>query len=571
MKMSKFYMPTLREVPSDAEIPSHQLLLRAGMIRKNVSGIYSFLPLGHRVLRKVERIVREEMDRSGSLECLLSAVQPKEIWEESGRWADFGPEMFKLKDRHLREFCLGPTHEEYFTTMIRDEVKSYKQLPMNLYQIQTKYRDEKRPRFGLIRAREFIMKDAYSFDVSPEGMANSYQEMWDAYDAIFTRLEMKYRVVLGDSGAMGGNMSHEFVALSEVGEGLIAYCDECSYAATDEKAAVVYKVKNADDAELEMKELPTPGSTSIEELHELTGLDRGRAGKAVMYEKEDGTFVMAVIPGDRQLNEVKLFNALGLSDHQIEIASDEKIIEVTGTVPGSCGPIGLKGNYEVYVDASITKIKNMIVGANREGFHYENVNYGRDYEAVVLDDILMVQEGDVCPECGAELKLERGIEVGNIFQLGTKYSSSLGASYLDENGKANDIYMGSYGVGVTRSVAAIVEQNFDEDGIIWPMVVAPFEIIISVVNMKDEAQVAAGEELYAELTKAGYEVLLDDRADRAGVKFKDRDLIGIPIRVTVGKGIGEGIVEYSLRRDGEKIEIATSELLERVKTDYKEL
>ncbi|NLY21660.1 MAG: proline--tRNA ligase [Tissierellia bacterium] len=568
MKMSKFYMPTLREVPSDAEIPSHKLLLRAGMIRKNVSGIYSYLPLGYKVVRKVEKVVREEMDASGSLECLLSAVQPKEIWEESGRWDNFGPEMFKLNDRHLREFCLGPTHEEYFTTMIKDEIKSYKQLPLNLYQIQTKYRDEKRPRFGVIRAREFIMKDAYSFDTDVKGMEESYQEMWDAYDRIFTRLKMKYSVVQGDSGAMGGSISHEFVALSDVGEGLIAYCNDCDYAATDEKATVVYKNVNSDEEMLNMEKIETPGVGTIDELHKFLNVDKSRLAKSVMYEKEDGKIIMAIIPGDRQLNETKLFNAAGVNDFEVEVASDETILKATGAHSGSCGPVGLVGEYELYVDSRVAEMRNVVVGGNEDNYHIKNVNYGRDFEGVVVEDLLMVEEGDVCPKCGSPLQLERGIEVGNIFQLGTKYSSSLGPNYLDENGKAQDIYMGSYGVGVTRSVAAIVEQNYDENGIIWPMIVAPYEIIISIVNMKDEDQVALGEKLYNELSGLGYEVLLDDRNERAGVKFKDRDLIGIPIRVTVGKKAAENMVEYSLRKDAEKIDISVDELLEKIKDDY---
>jgi prolyl-tRNA synthetase len=554
MKMSKMYMPTLREVPAEAEIPSHQLLLRAGMMRKLVSGVYTYLPLGYKVIRKVEQICREEMDAAGSQEFLLSALQPKELWEASGRWENFGPEMWKVIDRNEREFCLGPTHEEYFTSVIKDEIKSYKQLPLNIYQIQTKYRDEKRPRFGLMRGREFIMKDAYSFDVDEEGLKKSYQVMWDAYDKIFTRLKLRYKVVQGDTGAMGGKVSHEFTAMSEVGEGLIAYCDHCDYAATDEKAEVVYRVEENSLEMLEMEKVHTPDVKTIEELNEFLSMEKSEFGKALVY-MAAGKPVVAIIPGDRELNEVKLANYLGIGGHELELADESVIKDITGANKGFTGPVGLSKKARLLVDSRITKMKNIVVGGNETDYHLKNVNYGRDFNGEIVDDLLLVMEGDICPKCDASLKMDRGIEVGNIFQLGTKYSDSLGAKFLDENGKEKSFVMGSYGVGVTRSVAAIVEQYHDDNGIIWPLVVAPYHVIITIVNIKNEEQISLGEKLYNELTKQGYEVLLDDRNERVGVKFKDRDLIGIPIRVTVGKLAGENIVEYSLRSSDDKTEI----------------
>jgi len=559
-------MPTLREVPAEAEIPSHQLLLRAGMMRKLVSGVYSYLPLGYKVIRKIEGIVREEMNRQGAQELLMSAIQPKELWEESGRWSTFGPEMFRLKDRNDREFCLGPTHEEYFTSLIKDEVRSYKQLPLNLYQIQTKYRDEKRPRFGVIRAREFIMKDAYSFDKDEEGMKESYRKMWEAYDKIFTRLKLKFRVVEGDSGAMGGNSSHEFIAMAETGEGVIAYCDACDYAATDEKAKVVYSLES-NEVEKELEKVHTPNVTTIDELQKFFNIEGNRFGKALIYVAK-GEPVVVIIPGDRELNETKLVNYLGIPEHELAMADESIIEEITNAKKGFTGPIGLKDGVRLIVDSRITKMKNLIVGGNETDYHYKNANYGRDFKGEIAEDLLLVEEGDICPKCGAPLKMDRGIEVGNIFQLGTKYSSSLNAKFLDEDGKEKPFIMGSYGIGVSRTVAAIVEQYHDENGIIWPLVVAPYHVIITVVNSNNEEQSLLGEKLYNELTNEGIEVMLDDRKERAGVKFNDRDLIGIPIRITVGKKAGENIVEYSLRKDNEKVEISADEVLKRVKEEF---
>lgn len=567
MKMSNLYMPTLRQVPAEAEIPSHQLLLRAGMIRKLVSGVYSYLPLGYRTIRKIENIVREEMDNQGAQELLMSAIQPKELWEKSGRWDNFGPEMFKLRDRNDREFCLGPTHEEYFTNLIKDEVNSYKQLPLIIYQIQTKYRDEKRPRFGVIRAREFIMKDAYSFDVDEEGMKLSYQKMWDAYDAIFTRLKLNYKVVQGDTGAMGGKVSHEFMAMSDVGEGRIAYCKACDYAATDEKAYVVIDIED-DENLLDIEKIYTPGIKTIEDLTNFLKIEEKKFGKAIIL-KAAGKPIVVLIPGNRELNETKLINYLKIAEHELEMADEETIKEITRADKGFTGPIGLKGA-RLIVDQRITKMRNIVVGANETDYHLKNVNYGRDFQAEVVEDLLLVEEGDICPNCGNKLYIDRGIEVGNIFQLGTKYSKSLNATFLDENGKEREFVMGSYGVGVSRSVAAIVEQYHDEKGIIWPFVVAPYHVIITVVNTKKEEQIALGERLYNELKNKGIEVLLDDRNESAGVKFNDRDLIGIPARITVGKLASDGIVEFSLRKSSEKEELKAEDIYDRILLAFKE-
>lgn len=563
MKMSKMYMPTLKEIPSDAEIPSHQLLLRAGMIRQLVSGIYSYLPLGYRVIRKIEQIVREEMDNAGSQELLMSAIQPKELWEATNRWEDFGPEMWKVKDRNNREFCLGPTHEEYFTNLIKDEIKSYKQLPLNLYQIQTKYRDEKRPRFGLMRCREFIMKDAYSFDTNEENMVKAYDIMWEAYDKVFTRLHLNYKIVEGDTGAMGGKKSHEFMAMSDIGEALVAFCDSCNYAATDEKATVVYNTKESLDEELEMERVSTPSVTTIDELRSFLNLDGSKFAKALVY-NEKGKPVMAIIPGDRELNETKLNNYLGVAEHDIELADEEMIKDITGANVGFTGPVGLKKEVKIIVDSSIVNMKNLVVGGNETDYHIKNVNFNRDFKGEIADDLLQVREGDKCPKCNGHLQMERGIEVGNIFQLGTKYSQGIGSKFLDENGKEQLFQMGSYGIGVSRSVAAIIEQYHDEKGIVWPLNVAPYHVIITVINIKNEEQMNLAEEIYIDLLNVGAEVLLDDRNERAGIKFNDRDLIGIPIRITVGKMAGEGIVEYSLRNLEEKEELSGKKVSELV-------
>ncbi len=565
MRLSKMHLKTLREVPNEAELPSHVLLLRTGMIRKLVSGVYGYMPLGWRSLRKIENIVREEMDKAGGQEILMSAIQPSELWEESGRWFAYGPELWRLKDRHGREFCLGPTHEEIFTDIVRNDVTSYRQLPMNLYQIQTKYRDEARPRFGLMRSREFIMKDAYSFDKDQAGLDKSYKDMYDAYEKIFTRCGLTFRPVEADTGAIGGSNSHEFTAISEFGESEIAYCESCDMAATTERAEVK-DAKAQDDIEmLPLEKKLTPGTKTIEDVANFLELDKTQTIKALLFVtyddfgKENG-YVAAFVRGDRELNEIKLVNALGIPEHAIEFADEAKMSEVTGCVGGFTGPIGLH-DCTIVVDSELPGLKNLCAGANEEDHHYINVNYGRDYKGDIVTDIKTLLEGDPCPVCGAPVKHAKGIEVGQVFKLGTKYSEAMGAYYKDENQKDQPIVMGCYGIGVSRTLAAIVEQHYDENGIIWPMSVAPYHVIISLVKPDDEEQAAVAEKIYNELLDAGVEVMLDDRKERPGVKFKDADLLGIPVRITVGKGAKDGIVEYKLRRDAEKTELTVDEAI----------
>lgn len=560
MRMNKFYMPTLREDPQDAEIASHKLLLRAGMIRKTAAGLYSYLPLGYRIVRKVENIVREEMDNYGSQEIHMPITQPREIWEESGRWKTFGPEMFKLKDRNNREFCLGPTAEEYFTDLVKGEIKSYKQLPLNIYQIQTKYRDEKRPRFGINRSREFLMQDAYTFDVNEEAMGEAYMNMWRAYEVVFNRLGLEYKIVAGDSGAMGGNSSHEFIALSDVGEGVICYSDDSDFAATDEKAYVYYQVNDENVEKLSSEKVLTPNCKTIEEVSDFLNVDAAHCLKAVDLMVE-GKPVIVFIPGDRELNMSKLVSYLKCPEHEIEMMEEQDILALNSS-PGFTGPIGL--DCRIIIDSRVKQMKNFVVGANEENYHIKNVNYGDDFEGEIVEDLLMVQEGDIDPETKSPLKFKRGIEVGNIFQLGQKYSKSMNATFLDENGKEQFFWMGSYGIGVTRSVSAIVEQNHDDKGMIWPLVVAPYHVIITIVNTKDEEQNTLAEKLYEKLLLQGVEVLLDDRKERAGVKFNDRDLIGIPLRITVGKKAAEDIVEFSERRTLENVEMSSTEAYDKV-------
>lgn len=559
MKLSKMHLKTLREVPNEAEISSHILLLRTGMIRKLVSGVYGFMPLGWRSVRKIEDIIREEMDRAGGQEIHMSAVQPSELWEESGRWFAYGPELWRLKDRNGRDFCLGPTHEEIFTDIIRNDVSSYRQLPVNLYQIQTKYRDEARPRFGLMRSREFIMKDSYSFDKDQAGLDQSYDDMYTTYERIFSRCGLTFRPVEADTGAIGGSNSHEFTALSEVGESEIAYCETCDMAATVERAACV-DAEGASEAELPMEEVHTPGTKTIEEVAGFLGLSEEQTIKALLFvtydedEKENG-YVAAFVRGDRELNMTKLINALGIPEHSIEFADEEKMGVATGCVGGFTGPTKLH-DCTIVVDSELPGLKNLCAGACKEDYHIKNVNYGRDYKGDIVTDIKTLKEGDLCPVCGAPIKHARGIEVGQVFKLGTKYSESMGATYKDENQKDQLIVMGCYGIGVTRTLAAVVEQHHDENGIIWPMAVAPYHVIITVMKPDDSAQAEASERIYKELGDAGVEVLLDDRKERPGVKFKDADLLGIPVRITVGRGAADGLVEYKLRRDAEKEEIS---------------
>ena len=565
MRLSQMHLKTLRETPAEAEVASHILLVRTGMIRKLVSGVYGFMPLGWRSIRKIEEIVREEMDAKGGQEIHMSAVQPAELWLESGRWYAYGPELWRLKDRNGRDFCLGPTHEEIFTDIVRNDISSYRQLPLNLYQIQTKYRDEARPRFGLMRSREFIMKDSYSFDKDFEGLDKSYNDMYDAYSRIYTRCGLNFRPVEADTGAIGGSNSHEFTALAEVGESEIAYCERCDMAATVERADV--KDDPADSSQmLPMEEVYTPNTKTIEEVADFLGLDKKQTIKALLFVKydelgeEDG-YVAAFVRGDRELNMIKLVNALGLPEHAVAFADEEKMAAATGCVGGFTGPTGLH-DCTIVVDSELVGMKNLCAGACKKDYHIKNVNYGRDYKGDIVRDIKTLKEGDPCPVCGAPVKHTRGIEVGQIFKLGTKYSEPMGAYYKDENQEDKVIVMGCYGIGITRTLAAIVAQHHDDSGIIWPVSVAPYHVIITLIAPDDTVQAAAAEKIYSRLTEAGIEVLLDDRRERPGVKFKDADLLGIPVRITVGRGAIDGSVEYKLRRETEKNDLSIEDAIQ---------
>ncbi len=568
MRASKMFMPTLRETPAEAEIESHKLMLRAGLMRKLASGIYSFLPLGLRTFKKVEQIVREEMDRADAQELLMSAVLPAESYQASGRWEIFGQEMFRLKDRNGRDFCLGPTHEEIFTETVKRETRSYRALPMTLYQIQTKYRDERRPRFGVMRSREFVMKDAYSFDRDEASLDISYKKMYEAYCKIFDRCGLDYIVVDADSGAMGGSGSQEFMVKSDIGEAEIAYCESCGYSANVEKAECVPE-KCCDDndncckaGKIEM--VATPDVKTIEDLIAFFNCSSKEFAKTLIY-KADDKFVAVMVRGDRDVNETKLQNYLNCVNLSMAEAAD--VIKITGADVGFAGPIGIKA--EVIVDTEVNLMKNFYIGANKTGFHYKNVN-SSDFKASDIKDMRNITEGDSCPCCGKTIKVERGIEVGHIFKLGTKYSKALNCIYLDESSKEIPMVMGSYGIGVNRTMAAVIEQNNDANGIIWPMSVAPYHAIVIPVKIEDEVQMNLAESIYKELLDAGIEVIIDDRDERPGVKFKDADLIGIPIRITVGKKAGEGIVEYKMRCDKDIEEISGEEAVKRSGSKVKE-
>lgn len=548
MRVSKLYAPTLREVPAEAEVVSHQLMLRAGFMRKAAGGIYTYLPLAWRVLEKIERIVREEMDAKGSQELLMPIVQPAEIWQESGRWDVYGAEMFRLQDRHNRCFCLGPTHEEMVTTLIRGDVRSYRQLPLSVYQIQNKYRDERRPRFGLMRGREFIMKDAYSFDRDEAGLDKSYQDMYDAYTNIFTRCGLNFRPVEADSGAIGGSGSHEFMVIADSGEAEIVFCTSCDYAANVEKAEL-FPLEAQEEAMLTKEEVVTPDCKTIADVCAYLKLPVDHSVKAVAYNSEKG-LILCFVRGDHEVNEIKVINTCGVID--LEMATEEQLA-AAGTVGGYMGPVGIDNKKViVVVDATVMKMHNVCCGANKEGYHFINVNPGRDFTPTYVADIRLIQEGDPCPHCGGEVSKARGIEVGQVFKLFTKYSSALKATYLDENGKEQPMVMGCYGVGVSRTMAAAIEQNYDDNGIIWPIEIAPYHVLVVPVNTKDEASAAKAEEIYMQLKKVGLETVIDDRKERPGVKFKDADLIGYPLRVVVGpKTLTEGKLEVKIRKTGE--------------------
>lgn len=560
MKLSQMHFKTLREVPTEAEIPSHILLLRAGMIKKTVAGIYTYMPMGWRTIRKIEQIVREEMDAKGAEEIYTQNVQPAELWKESGRWDAYGPEMWRLQDRNGREFCLDPTAEELFTDIVRSDITSHRQLPRMLYQITDKYRDEARPRYGMMRSRIFIMKDNYSFDKDAAGLDESYNKMYEAYSNVFSRCGLNFRPVEADTGAIGGSNSHEFTALCEYGESEIAYCDHCDLAATVEKAGCVDAAPQDDVEMLPLEKVYTPGTKTIEEVADFLKLDKTQTIKALLFvtydaEGNESGYVAAFIRGDRELNMTKLINALDIPEYAIEFADEAKMAAATGCVGGFTGPMHLH-DCRIVVDSELPGLKNLCAGACETDHHYINMNYGRDYEGDIVVDLKTLKEGDACPICGAPVRHARGVEVGQIFKLGTKYSAPMHAVYKDENQKDQLIWMGCYGIGVSRTFQAIIDmpENHDDSGIIWPMSVAPYHVIITEVKPGDEAQDAVCQKIYDELMRAGVEVLWDDRNERPGVKFKDADLIGIPVRITVGKLAGEGIVEYKLRRDADKSE-----------------
>lgn len=565
MKASKMLLATLKEAPQEAQISSHILLIRAGMIRKLVAGVYNYLPLGLRTLRKIENIIREEMDNAGGLEILSSAIQPKELWEESKRWSKYGPELIRFKDRHDREFCLGPTHEEIFTNLVKNEVKSYKALPLNLYQIQTKYRDELRPRFGLMRGREFIMKDAYSFDVDDNGLDASYKNMYAAYSKIFTRLHVNYQVVLADIGAIGGSESHQFMALSDVGESNIIYCS-CGYAADEEKANTKDDTYKNDEELKEVKEVATPNVKTIEDLTKFLNVSSKDIAKAVVYSC-NGKPSMFLIRGDREVNFIKVCNALNAAEHEVYLATEEEVTRYN-SVNGFIGPVNSK--MDVYVDSELEKMKNMIVGANIKDTHLMNVNINRDYTPFKIVDLKDVHENDLCPVCGKPLKAERGIEVGQIFKLKTKYSLPMRCTFLNEKGEEKPMVMGCYGIGVTRTMSAIIEQNHDEYGICWPLNVAPYHVVIIATNYNDEEIRRVSDSMYETLLANKIEVVLDDRDAKVGFKFKDWDLIGIPLIITVGRKANEGIVEYKVRKDNVKSEKTVEEAINEVINKVKE-
>ncbi|RAK23406.1 prolyl-tRNA synthetase [Anoxybacillus vitaminiphilus] len=561
MKQSMSFIPTLREVPADAEIKSHQLLLRAGFIRQNASGVYSYLPLGQRVLQKIEKIIREEMNRAGAIELLMPALQQAELWQESGRWYSYGPELMRLKDRHDRDFALGATHEEVITALVRDEIKTYKRLPLTLYQIQTKFRDEKRPRFGLLRGREFIMKDAYSFHTSQESLDEVYNKMYEAYSNVFRRCGLNFRAVIADSGAMGGKDTHEFMVLSDVGEDTIAYSDTSDYAANIEMAPVITTYEKSDEPLRELEKVHTPEKKSIEEVSSFLNVPREKCIKSLLF-KVDEKYVLVLVRGDHEVNDVKVKNLFEAS--VVELASPEETKQIMQCSVGSLGPIGVNAEVEVVADKAVQAIVNGVCGANEEGYHYIGVNPDRDFAVSQYADLRFIQEGDPSPDGQGTIRFARGIEVGHVFKLGTRYSEAMNATYLDENGRTQTMIMGCYGIGVSRTMAAIAEQFSDENGLVWPVAVAPFHLHLISVNPKNDEQRHLADELYEKLQNDGYEVLYDDRHERPGVKFADSDLIGIPVRITVGKRAGEGIVEMKVRQTGETMEVHVSELNETI-------
>lgn len=576
MRMSALFAPTLKERPSEAEAISHSLMLRAGLIRKVAAGVYNWLPLGYRVLRKVEQIVREEMDRAGAQEILMPVLSPAELWLESGRWQVYGPELMRMKDRHGRDFCLGPTHEEVVTTLVRDNHKTYRGLPLILYQIQTKFRDEPRPRYGIMRSREFNMKDAYSFDVDEEGLDKSYRSMYEAYCRIFRRCGLAFRVISADPGAIGGSGSEEFVIIASTGESSFVYCESCDFAASVDNAPCLLKPFCGEGGEA--REVHTPGASTIDDLAAFLGVPKAQTVKTLLFEAiyPDGRWhlVGAVVRGDREVNEVKLKNYLGCL--HLNFLTPEKSPPDLAEVAGYLGPADLsRRGIRWIADPSVAGARGVVVGAGKRDYHVVNVDWGRDFLSQEVVDICSAQEGDPCPRCGDKLVMTKGIEVGHIFKLGTKYSQAHGATFIDKDGQEKFYVMGCYGIGTSRTVAAAIEQNHDEKGIIWPITIAPYHCVVVVTNYADEVQRGAGERIYEELLSRGIEVVIDDRDESAGVKFHDADLIGFPYRVTVGNRVAEGNVEVKRRKDGEVTVVPVEEasaLVERlVKDDLRAL
>jgi prolyl-tRNA synthetase len=560
MKVSQIFFQTLKEVPKEAQIESHRLLYRAGMIQKLASGIYSYLPLVLRSVKKLENIIREELNKRGCQEVLMPAVQPAELWEESGRWSYYGPELLRFKDRKGGDFCLGPTHEEVITDMVRKNLRSYKQLPYNLYQFQTKFRDEIRPRFGLMRGREFIMKDGYSFDINEEKAKESYQLMFEAYNAIFKRCGLRFKPVDAATGAIGGDMSHEFQVLADAGEDLILSCNKCGYAANLEKARSGSELLIDNIAELDLSEVLTPSKKAVEDVAAFLGRSTKDFIKSMLY-VVDGEPVLVMVPGDREVNEAKIqafFKA-----NSVALASDTVILEVTGAETGFAGPVGLKKKVRTAIDRLLTGRKNLAAGANKTDYHYENININRDFTPDAIGDFIVIEKGEKCPDCDGTLEEYRGIEVGQVFYLGTKYSEKMNCSFVDENGKSTIAVMGCYGLGVGRTVQAAIEQNHDEFGIQWPMALAPYEAIVLPLQMNKPEVVKAAEEVYQKLVGAGIEALIDDRDERAGFKFNDADLVGYPLQIIFGaKSLERGFAEVKIRKTNEKIEVKLEEIVD---------
>ncbi|MEZ4485557.1 MAG: proline--tRNA ligase [Syntrophotaleaceae bacterium] len=561
MRYSQYLLTTLKETPADAEIVSHQLMLRAGMIRKVAAGIYNYLPFGLRAVRKVEEIVRQEMERAGALELLMPMVIPAELWQESQRWEQYGRELLRIRDRKDSEFCLGPTHEEVITDVVRGAVRSYRQLPLNLYQIQTKFRDEIRPRFGLMRGREFIMKDAYSFDLDDAGADIAYEKMFQAYRRVFERCGLKFRAVEADTGNIGGSSSHEFMVLAESGEDAIVSCDSCEYAANVEKAELLAVAATTPAATAELRQVATPGKKAVEEVAAFLGATPQQLVKTLILQTDGGETVAVLLRGDRELNDIKLCRLLGCNE--VALASEEVVQQVTGAPSGFAGPIGLQ--LRLLADHEVAAMADFIVGANAADSHYSGVNLQRDFIVESFADLRLTVAGDPCPRCTGHLESWRGIEVGHIFKHGTTYSEALGATGLDDQGKEQVLIMGCYGIGIGRTVAAAIEQNHDANGIVFPLPIAPFQVLVTAVNPKDEAVMQAAEDLYRALQESGIEVLLDDRDERPGSKFKDADLLGIPLRVTVGsRGLKEQAVELQRRSDGERTMLPLAEAAQRL-------